>query len=103
VGLRRGRKHPTELVAGEALDFWRVESVVPGEKILLRAEMKVPGRAWLEFSVKPSGENGSILTQTALFYPRGVWGLLYWYGVYPVHVLVFRGMARAIVRRAEKL
>jgi uncharacterized protein YbjT (DUF2867 family) len=102
VGLRRGRKHPVELVPGEALDFWRVETVVPGEKILLRAEMKVPGRAWLEFSVTPSGENGSILTQTALFYPRGVWGLFYWYGIYPVHVVVFRGMARAIVRQAEK-
>ena len=101
VGLRRGRRHPTELVPGEALDFWRVEAVVPGERILLRAEMKVPGRAWLEFRVDPSGRGHSLLTQTALFYPRGLWGLLYWYGIYPAHVLVFRGMARAVVRRAE--
>jgi hypothetical protein len=102
VGLRRGRRHPSELVAGEALDFWRVEAVVPGERVLLRAEMKVPGRAWLEFGVERSGENRSVLIQTALFYPRGVWGLLYWYGIYPIHVLVFRGMARGIARRAEK-
>jgi uncharacterized protein YbjT (DUF2867 family) len=101
VGLRRGRRHPSELVAGEALDFWRVEAVVPGERVLLRAEMKVPGRAWLEFGVTRSDENRSVLTQTALFYPRGVWGLLYWYGIYPIHVLVFRGMARGIARRAE--
>jgi len=102
VGLRRGRRHPTALGPGEALDFWRVESVVLGERVLLRAEMKVPGRAWLEFRVEPSDPDHSILTQTALFYPRGVWGLLYWYGIYPIHVLVFRGMARAIVQRAEQ-
>jgi len=102
VGLRRGRRHPFELVSGDALDFWRVESVEPGKKVTLRAEMKVPGRAWLEFSVEHLGVRRSLFTQTALFYPRGVWGLLYWYGIYPVHILVFRGMARAIVRRAEQ-
>jgi uncharacterized protein YbjT (DUF2867 family) len=100
VGLRRGRRHPTELVAGEALDFWRVEKVVPGELLLLRAEMKVPGRAWLEFRAEPTGPSACTLTQTARFYPRGVWGLLYWYSVYPLHQLVFAGMARAVVRRA---
>lgn len=103
VGLRRGRRHPTELVAGEALDFWRVEKVVPGELLLLRAEMKVPGRAWLEFRAESTGPSTCTLTQTARFYPRGVWGLLYWYSVYPVHLLVFGGMARAVVRRAAAL
>lgn len=102
VGVRRGRRHPTELVAGEALDFWRVERIVPGELLLLRAEMKVPGRAWLEFRVEPTGTAASRLTQTARFYPRGVWGLLYWYAVAPLHFFVFRGMANAIVRRAAK-
>ena len=102
VGLRRGRRHPFELVPGDALDFWRVESVEQGKKVTLRAEMKVPGRAWLEFSVEPLGVQRSLFTQTALFYPRGVWGLLYWYAIYPIHILVFRGMARAIVRNAEQ-
>lgn len=103
VGLRRGRRHPTELVAGEALDFWRVEKVVPGELLLLRAEMKVPGRAWLEFRAESTGPSTCTLTQTARFYPRGVWGLLYWYSVYPVHLLVFGGMARGVARRAAAL
>jgi len=102
VGLRRGRRHPFELVPGDALDFWRVESVEQGKKVTLRAEMKVPGRAWLEFSVEPLGVQRSLFTQTALFYPRGVWGLLYWYAIYPIHILVFRGMARTIVRNAEQ-
>jgi hypothetical protein len=101
VGLRRGRRHPDDLVPGDALDFWRVESVVPGTALVLRAEMKVPGRAWLEFSVQADGPGRSILTQVARFYPRGVWGLLYWYGVYPLHRLVFRGMAHRIAAIAE--
>jgi hypothetical protein len=101
VGLRRGRRHPRVLHAGEALDFWRVEEIVDGEKLLLRAEMRVWGRAWLEFRTAAREEGGSRLTQTARYYPRGLFGLLYWYGVYPLHVLVFRGMARAIAARAE--
>jgi len=101
VGLRRGRRHPTNLRVGEALDFWRVEEIDPGERLLLRAEMKVWGRAWLEFRVE-SNDHGSRLIQTARYYPRGLAGLLYWYSIYPIHVLVFRGMARAIVRRAEQ-
>lgn len=101
VGLRRGRRHPTDLHVGEALDFWRVEEIDPGARLLLRAEMKVWGRAWLEFRVEPDG-SGSRLIQTARYYPRGVFGLIYWYGVYPAHVLVFRGMAKAIARKAEQ-
>lgn len=103
VGLRRGRRHPVELLPGEALDFWRVEETVPAKFLLLRAEMKVPGKAWLEFKVEPGIEGGSHFTQTARFYPRGILGLLYWYSVYPVHVMVFRGMAQGVRRRAESL
>ena len=101
VGLRRGRRHPVDLLPGDALDFWRVEAVEPGRRVVLRGEMKVPGRGWLEFSAGPAPDGRSTLTQTARFYPRGVWGLLYWYSVYPLHVVVFRGMASAIRRKAE--
>lgn len=101
VGLRRGRRHPVELLPGEALDFWRVEEAVPAKFLLLRAEMKVPGRAWLEFKVEPGVAGGSHFTQTARFYPRGIFGLFYWYSVYPIHVMVFRGMARGVKKRAE--
>jgi len=102
VGLRRGRRHPFHLLSGDALDFWRVETVEIGRKIVLRAEMKVPGRAWLEFRADPIGESRTRFTQTARFYPRGVPGLVYWYGIFPVHAIVFAGMARAIARRAER-
>ncbi|MCB2203844.1 SDR family oxidoreductase [bacterium] len=101
VGLRRGRRHPTELHPGEALDFWRVEEIEPGRRLRLRAEMRVWGRAWLEFRIEQAKNGGSTLIQTAEYYPSGLAGLLYWYGIYPVHVLVFRGMARAIVHSAE--
>jgi uncharacterized protein YbjT (DUF2867 family) len=103
VGLRRGRRHPTDIAVGDALDFWRVEEYVAGEKLTLRAEMKVWGQAWLEFSVKPASDHHSLLTQTARYYPRGLFGLVYWYGVYPIHVAVFRGMAQAIARQAERV
>lgn len=102
VGLRRGRRHPSEILPGEALDFWRVEEVVPGARLLLRAEMIVWGRAWLEFTVEPLEDGRSQLIQTARYYPKGVFGLLYWYSIYPIHTLVFRGMARNIVRSASE-
>jgi uncharacterized protein YbjT (DUF2867 family)/uncharacterized protein YndB with AHSA1/START domain len=100
VGLRRGRRHQTEIRQGEALDFWRVEEVVPGVRLVLRAEMEVWGQAWLEFVVEKTQNGGSQLIQTARYYPKGVFGLVYWYSIYPIHAAVFRGMARAIVRRA---
>jgi len=100
VGMRRGRRHPDELRAGDALDFWRVESVVPARSLRLRAEMKVPGRAWLLFEAEPLPD-GTRLKQTAVFEPRGLAGLLYWYLLYPLHQLVFSGMIAAIGRRAE--
>ncbi|GIV58365.1 MAG: NAD-dependent epimerase [Rhodothermaceae bacterium] len=100
VGFRRGRRHPVELHVGEAVDFWRVEAVEPGRLLRLRAEMRVPGRAWLQFEVSPEG-TGSRVEQTAFFEPRGLSGLLYWYVLYPAHRIIFRGMTRALVRRAE--
>ena len=99
-GLRRNRRHPSELLVGEALDFWRVEAVEPPQLLRLRAEMKVPGKAWLQFEATPEGDHTQ-LTQTALFEPRGLAGTLYWYLLYPVHRLIFRDMVRAIAREAE--
>jgi uncharacterized protein YbjT (DUF2867 family) len=103
VGLRRGRRHPSELSVGDMLDFWRVEELDPDKRILLRAEMKLPGKAWLEFAVHETGRASSMLTQTARFYPRGLLGIVYWYGIYPIHILVFRRLAAAISKRAESL
>ena len=101
VGFRRGRRHPDELRPGDALDFWRVEDVEPDQLLRLRAEMKVPGLAWLEFrATEASG--GACLEQTAFFVPKGLSGLLYWYLVYPFHGLIFSGLARRIADRAEQ-
>lgn len=100
AGLRRGRRDPAMLRRGDALDFWRVEAVEPDHMLRLRAEMKVPGRAWLQFEV--TGDDArSEIRQTAIFEPRGVAGLLYWYALYPLHRLIFRGMLRGIAARAE--
>jgi hypothetical protein len=103
VGIRRGRRHPSELRVGDRLDFWRVEELDPGKRILLRAEMKLPGKAWLEFAVERTDQANSTLTQTARFYPRGLLGIVYWYGIYPIHILVFRRLAVAIGKKAESL
>ena len=110
VGTRRGRRHPTEVRPGDPLDFWRVEAFEPGRLLRLHAEMKVPGRAWLQFEVEPAEDRASAdggepegrvrITQTAVFDPLGLGGLLYWYGLYPVHWLIFRGMLRGIARHA---
>jgi uncharacterized protein YbjT (DUF2867 family) len=99
VGVRRGRRDPERVRPGDALDFWRVEAFESPRMMRLAAEMKVPGRAWLQFEVEPEGQ-GSIVRQTAIFDPRGLPGLLYWYGLLPVHTLMFEGMLRAIVRVA---
>jgi hypothetical protein len=84
------------------LDCWRVESVEPDRRLRLLAEMKLPGRAWLEFETVPD-DDGSRITQTATFVPIGVFGVLYWYALWPVHELVFRGMLRNLARNAESL
>jgi uncharacterized protein YbjT (DUF2867 family) len=99
AGMRRGRRDPLAVRRGDPIDFWRVEALEPGHMLRLRAEMKVPGRAWLQFEVT-GGETGSLIRQTAIFEPRGVGGLLYWYALYPVHRLIFNGMLRGIAGRA---
>jgi hypothetical protein len=99
VGVRRGRRDAEQLRVGDALDFWRVEIYEPPQRLRLRAEMKVPGRAWLEFEVSPA-ESGCTIRQTAIFDPKGLAGLLYWYGIYPLHQFVFAGMLRNIAREA---
>ena len=101
VGMRRGRRSPDSLRPGDALDFWRVELVEPGRRLRLRAEMKLPGPAWLQFEALPQPAGGALLVQTAFFEPHGLAGLAYWYGLYPLHQMIFSGMARAIVQRAE--
>jgi uncharacterized protein YbjT (DUF2867 family) len=101
VGLRRGRRDPEQLRAGDALDFWRVAAIEPDRRLQLAAEMKLPGRAWLEFEVEPEA-GGARIRQTAIFDPVGLAGLAYWYGVFPLHALVFRGMLREIARAAER-
>jgi len=95
VGMRRGRRDPERLAVGDALDFWRVERFEPDRRLRLCAEMKLPGRAWLEFEVLEV-EGGSRLRQTAEFDPRGLLGLLYWYALLPLHAYVFQGMLDAI-------
>lgn len=103
AGLRRGRTHPTRLRAGDALDFWRVLLAEKEQgRLLLYSEMHLPGEAWLEFKVIRKEEKGGVLIQQATFRPKGVLGRLYWYGVYPIHVAVFKRMAKGIVRYAEE-
>jgi uncharacterized protein YbjT (DUF2867 family) len=104
VGMRLGRRDPRRLRVGDALDFWRVEKLERPSLLRLRAEMRVPGRAWLQFEIGPSrrGRSGGVLTQTAFFEPKGLPGLAYWYLLYPIHALIFRGMIRALARRAGR-
>ncbi len=103
VGLRRGRRDPHQLMVGEVVDFWRVEERLPPRLLRLRAEMKMPGRAWLEFAVQPREGGGSRLLQRAVYWPRGIAGHAYWWSVAPFHAFVFPPMARHIVERAESM
>lgn len=100
VGLRQGRRHPEQVEVGDPIDFWRAVDVVPGRKLTLQAEMKLPGRAWLDFEATPT-EHGSELRQTATFIPRGLMGRLYWWTLAPFHLAIFGRMARRIARVAE--
>jgi hypothetical protein len=100
AGLRRGRRDPGRLAPGETLDFWRVEAVEPDHLLRLRAEMKLPGRAWLQFEVD-GDEGGSTIRQTAIFDPVGLAGTAYWYGLFPVHSWMFAGMLRRIASAAS--
>ncbi|HEU4757222.1 MAG TPA: SDR family oxidoreductase [Agromyces sp.] len=100
VGLRRGRRDPDTLHPGDAVDFWRVEAIERPSFLRLRAEMRVPGRAWLEMSAEPAGA-GSTYRQRAVFFPKGLAGRLYWWSVLPFHGVVFAGMANRITAEAE--
>jgi uncharacterized protein YndB with AHSA1/START domain len=99
VGMRLGRRDTDRLRVGDALDFWRVEALDRPRLLRLRAEMRVPGRAWLQFEVEPTPA-GSRLTQTAYFHPSGLAGYAYWYLLLPVHDPIFRFTVRALARRA---
>lgn len=99
VGMRRGRPHPVLLSVGDPVDFWRVEAVEPNRRLRLVAEMKLPGRSWLEFEVTAEGTSTTI-QQTAIFDPLGWFGRLYWYALFPLHQLVFAGMLRGIASAA---
>jgi uncharacterized protein YbjT (DUF2867 family) len=98
VGLKRGRRDPNKLRIGESLDFWKVVDVKENERLLLYAQMKVPGNAWLEFKI----ENNKLI-QSAYFYPKGVLGRLYWYVLIPLHYLVFNNMINSIIKKATKV
>ncbi len=100
VGVRRGRRDPEAPTVGSALDFWRVEAYEPGHLLRLRAEMRLPGRAWLQFEVDGDGA-GSTIRQTALFHPTGLLGTAYWYGLFPVHSWIFKGMLVRIAAAAR--
>lgn len=100
IGCRRARRDPDHLSTGDVLDWWRVEEYVPDQTLRLAAEMKVPGRAWLEFEVEPTSD-GSLIRQTAIFDPVGLFGLTYWYALYPLHALIFHRMLARIGALAE--
>jgi hypothetical protein len=98
-GLGRSRRHPEDLRLGDRIDCWRVVAYEPNRRLRLKTEMRLPGRAWLEFEV--TGDcGGSVIRQTAVFDPKGLLGLLYWHALWPVHRRLFRGMLDAIGRVA---
>ncbi|MAV64905.1 MAG: SDR family oxidoreductase [Pelagibacteraceae bacterium TMED124] len=100
VGLRRGRRHPFKLKQGDALDFWRVEKITKNKLLRFKAEMKLPGQAWLEYKIL-NKKNSCQLIQKAYFMPTGLLGLIYWYTLYPLHKIIFRGLVRAIKKSVE--
>jgi hypothetical protein len=104
IGLRRGRRYADSVRVGEALDFWRVEAVEPNHLMRLRAEMKLPGKAWLQFEVKAQDHDSrALLDQTAFFAPKELSGLVYWYALYPIHSMIFGGMIQKLARRAAEI
>lgn len=103
VGLRRGRRHPDEIHVGESLDFWRVEALETNRLMRLRAEMKVPGEAWLQFESILQENGNTLLTVNAYFDVHGVTGLLYWYAMYPFHKFIFDGLTSRLASRAHVL
>lgn len=101
IGMRRGRRHPTDVRVGDAIDFWRVVAVEEGRRLTLSAEMKLPGEAALEFEVRELDDSSCTLVTQARFHPEGVLGLLYWYAMAPAHYFIFRRMPLAMARAAE--
>jgi len=97
-GLSRGRRDPHTLRIGDSLDFWKVVDLKPNRRLLLVNQMKVPGKAWLEFSI-----DGSLFILTAHHYPRGLWGRLYWLLTKPLHKLILPGLAKGIIKRAQQI
>jgi hypothetical protein len=102
VGLRRGRRDAADLRVGDTIDFWRVEALEPGRRLRLAAEMRIPGRLWLQFEIDPHEDGGVQVRQTTVFDPAGCVGLAYWYLLCPIHHLVFVSMLRGIGRRIER-
>jgi uncharacterized protein YbjT (DUF2867 family) len=98
VGLNRGRRDSCDLRLGECLDFWRVEDIKENERLLLFAQMKIPGHAWLEFKL-----DGEKLIQSAYFYPKGIWGRIYWYALIPMHYFIFKNMIESILKNSLKV
>ena len=100
-GFVRGRRHPTELRVGDAVDYWTVVGLEPERRLTLNFGLKAPGAGVLEFELSPSSEGKTLIKETAYWHPRGIWGLLYWYALAPAHWFIFRGMTRAIARRSR--
>ncbi len=98
VGLNRGRRDSCDLRLGECLDFWRVEDIQEESRLLLFAQMKIPGSAWLEFKIE-----GDKLIQSAYFYPKGIWGRIYWYSLIPIHYFIFKNMISKILENSLKI
>jgi len=101
IGLRRGRSHPTKIQVGDILDWWRVESYEPGKRLRLKAEMKLPGRAWLDFELIEKSQRRYI-QQTVIYDPLGLFGLIYWYTLLPIHYFLFNGMLKNIVKKGNE-
>mgnify|MGYP000114916461 CR=1 FL=1 len=101
VGIRRGRRDPDDLDLGDAVDWWRVEDYKRDSKLLLKAEMRLPGRAWLEYEVEEISENETVIRQTAIFDPVGLFGLVYWYSLVPLHCFIFSQMLKRMAKKAE--
>jgi hypothetical protein len=101
-GMRRGRRDATDLRVGDAVDFWRVEELVPDRLVRFRAEMRLPGEAWIEWRIDPAGDDACVVHQTARFHPRGLWGRAYWLGVAPFHRFVFPALLDGVQRDAER-
>ena len=100
--MRRGRRDPDACKVGDVIDAWTVDSYEPDRRLRLSADMKLPGRGWLEFEVTPLNGGQSLIRQSATFDPCGVCGYAYWYAVYPVHAFMFRGLLRRIAQRVDR-